>query len=172
MIDTITKDIFLHKAEMLAECFHCDKTYDDSDYVKHLQDVVDNLIKFGFGDDLNLLAAGWLHDTVEDTQLKLKLVEKYFNKEVADIVHCVTNELGRNRKERNEKTYPKLRNNQRAVTVKLADRISNLEQSIRKQNLSYYDMYRKEYPSFRYALYEPNHNEQLWLHLDELMKYE
>lgn len=49
---------------------------------------------------------------------------------MAEIVFCVTNEQGRNRKERIKRTYPKIRNNRWAQFVKLCDRIANVEHSL------------------------------------------
>jgi (p)ppGpp synthase/HD superfamily hydrolase len=84
-----------------------------------------------------------LHDTLEDTSLSYNDIQKAFGKEVAEIVFCVTDELGRNREERKEKTYPKIQSNWKATVVKICDRIANIEQS-RSYNQKLFDMYKKE----------------------------
>lgn len=161
-------------AKMIAECVHCAQNYDEHDYLYHLQKVVDTLVKFGFGDDEELVCAAWLHDSVEDTQLKISVIEKYFGKGVAALVYAVTNEIGQNRKERSQKTYLKLSGNGRATMLKVADRIANVENALEKENLRFFEMYKEEYGVFRYALrpalLTPDAN-RMWDHLDTLMKW-
>lgn len=63
-----------------------------------------------------------------------------------------------------EKTLPKTASNRNAVILKLADRIANIEHGGK------IDMYRKEYPEFRQALYNDHHIAKcLWNRLDELL---
>lgn len=53
-------------------------------YVAHLLDVVSRLMKSGASE--TTLIAGWLHDTVEDTDVTLDEVRDHFGEEVAVIV--------------------------------------------------------------------------------------
>lgn len=69
-------------------------------------------------DDPNLIAAGWLHDTIEDTDTTYDQLVDEFNEDVADLVAAVT--------KTDYNTYPGLKNNRRAVMLKFADRLSNL----------------------------------------------
>lgn len=110
----------VRKARSLATRLHSFQRYGDHlPYDYHLENVVSTLMFFGIKDD-NMIAAGWLHDVIEDTYLSYSKLVREFNKEIADLVFAVSNELGKNRKERNIKTYPKrtrfirrFRNNER-----------------------------------------------------------
>ena len=89
------------------------------------------------GYDESIIIGTILHDTLEDTTLSYNDIKKAFGKEVAEIVYCVTDELGRNRNERKEKTYPKIKANWKATVVKICDRIANITQS-KKYNKELY----------------------------------
>lgn len=115
-----------------------------------------------------LLVAAWLHDVVEDTGTKLKEIEEMFGEEVAQLVAAVTDEPGENRKIRKALSYPKIRaGGVWAVRLKLADRIANVETGGKLVS-----MYRKEYEDFKRALYTQGENEEMWTHLDGLLKKE
>lgn len=118
---------------------------------------------------IEMLQAGYLHDSVEDTQMKLSLVEKHFGERVYKLVYSVTNEVGINRKERNLKTYQKLKGFPDGTALKLADRISNVESCIINNNDKLFDMYKKEYQSFKYYLDDGVSNRAMWNKLDELL---
>ncbi len=151
--------------------------YGNLPYTHHLQDVEDVLRRFGEPEDSELLIAAWLHDIVEDTDVKIRDVEENFGEEVARIVAAVTSEPGVNRKVRNSLTYPKIRDaGAFAVRLKLADRIANMENGGGSLK-----MYLKEYPDFRHALYvgassdvNSEHdrllNASMWGRLDFLVK--
>lgn len=160
----------IEKAKMLSDILHSNQKYDEFDYNKHLDDVVNVLKKFNI-DDEAIIVACYLHDTVEDTQMKISKVREYFGDEVADIVFAVTNELGENRKERNLKTYQKLIRIPKAIKLKLGDRIANTEHSLNKGNMRFFEMYRNEYPGFRTSLFNDKDNLAMWDYLDNLYNY-
>jgi (p)ppGpp synthase/HD superfamily hydrolase len=142
-------------------------------YTHHLADVEQVLLRFDavFQDDA-LRAAAWLHDVVEDTrgkqnEVRVRDIEEIFGEDIGMLVSAVTSEDGPNRKTRNALTYPKIRTTgDRAIALKLADRIANIEFGGRAL-----EMYKKEYAEFRFnlrsdkpaALYAVN---QMWHHLD------
>ena len=144
--------------------------YDIFPYEKHLRDVIEVIVRF-FKDDETLIISGWLHDAIEDTYLTYSKIKHTFGFEVAEIVFAVTDELGRNRQERHDKTYPKIvLCGWKAVAVKLADRIANVEHSL-NNNHALFNMYRKEYPEFSKALYFPDPNlQELWDYIHCLMQ--
>lgn len=146
---------------------HGAQLYDGRSYDFHLSAVVDVLGRFDH-DDPDLRAAAWLHDVVEDTEVTLEQVSASFGKRVADLVGAVTSEDGHNRKERNALTYPKIRATEGATALKLADRIANVEHSL-KGDGRLLGMYRKEHPAFREALYVPGAHKDMWAHLDGLL---
>jgi (p)ppGpp synthase/HD superfamily hydrolase len=157
-------------AELIALRIHQNQTYDSIfPYERHLRDVVNIAINFGFGS--TIIVACWLHDAIEDGDLSYNDIKKFFNKEIAEIVFAVTDELGRNRKERKLKTYPKIRANKNATIVKLCDRIANLEHGIKMESPQSL-MYKKEHSQFREELYQVHHGDEvfaLWDYLDNLI---
>lgn len=156
------------RAEEFAVQMHRGQLYGKKDYSAHLRDVVKILRNFG-ADEI-VTCAGWLHDVIEDTPIGADILEKEFGAEITSIVLAVTDKPGKNRRERQEKTYPAIKNNEKALLVKLADRIANTENS-KQQGGSYWAMYQKEYPFFRGILYSPEVKgtaKQLWEQLDIL----
>lgn len=140
------------------------QTYGVLPYTHHLQDVEQTLRSFGETRP-ELLAAAWLHDVVEDTDVKLRDIEENFGEEVARLVGAVTSEAGANRKTKNALTYPKIRETgPDAVRLKLADRLSNVRHGGGSAK-----MYAKEHAEFRHALRDPNdkQNWKMWVQLDE-----
>lgn len=110
------------------------------------------------------------HDLIEDTEVSEKILEEKFGPEVADIVYCVSNERGRDRKERNFKTYPKIWRNDLAIFVKLSDRLANTHNS-KTTGHKLFDTYRKEYPVFKYALNVKGLYPDMWKELDSISGY-
>ena len=154
-------------ARQFAFKAHGSQTYGDFPYMTHLEGVVSVLQEFGFTEDY-LLAAGYLHDTLEDTGVNYGDLSKIFGNNIADIVYDVTDELGKNRKERHAKTYPKTAKNPQAVIVKLADRISNVRASAKSGDKL--EMYHKEYTHFRQVLWTNNTaTQKMWAELDRLL---
>lgn len=143
----------IERAKMVATILHCRQTYDDKDYTAHLEDVFNIVDKLQTVNE-DMRVAAWLHDAVEDTQMKLKHVKEYFGEGVADIVYCLTDELGANRTERQLKTYPKIRGSAKATVVKLADRLANVRSAARNKNYGFLEMYKKEWPIFKKILIE------------------
>lgn len=133
------------RALLVAEKAHQNQQYDIYPYIYHVRQVVKIAEDLGF--DESIVAACALHDVLEDTDLSFNDIKKAFGLEVAEIVYCVTDELGKNRKERKEKTYPKIRGNWKASVVKICDRIANVRHS-RDYNNRLFDMYVKEHDGF------------------------
>lgn len=166
------------KAREFAEKKHGCQKYGEAPYVKHLDDVANVLIEVGLStpEKLHLITAAYLHDILEDTATSYNDIKTEFGIQIAEIVYAVTDELGRNRKERADKTYPKIENNADALIIKLADKIANIRTSIREES-TLRDMYKKEYPKFRQYFYRPYNTIEsssdlllLWEKLDFLME--
>ncbi len=128
---------------------HAAQRYGDEPYLVHLKAVREVLRWAGFDDDHPLAIAAWLHDTIEDTDATREDVAERFGTKVAELVWAVTG-IGKNRKERNENAYQKIRACPDAAILKLADRISNVEASANVPDKL--AMYRKEWPAFQEAL--------------------
>lgn len=159
-----------NKAIAYAQEKHHHQTYGgDKPYTYHLRMVRDNVLKFhpylpyGLSIEVIVIAA-WLHDVIEDCGVTQEDLAREFGEEVAALVFSVTNEAGKNRKERNEKTYHKIRETVSSVFLKLMDRIANIETGGKT------DMYKKEYPAFKAALYREGELDKVWEYLDSLLK--
>ena len=153
------------EARMVAVVAHSNQRYDEIfPYEKHLDDVVDILKRFGFSG--KYIVGGYLHDTMEDDALSYNKIKRHFGVEVAEMVYCVTDELGRNRKEKKAKTLPKTASNPSAIVIKLADRIANMEHGGKL------DMYVEEHQEFKNALFDntPNDAKIMWNHIEEILK--
>ena len=160
------------RARMFAEIAHSGQTYNDEvPYTYHLDNVVKILQQFSLTDPV-MICAGYLHDTIEDTTRSYNDIKDRFGEDVAELVFCVTSELGRNRKERNEKTYPKIAANPRAILLKLADRIANIEYGLASGGKT--EMYTKEFPEFFKALYSKENISNteiiMWNYLKRLLR--
>src|SRR4028118_811408 len=115
------------KAKEFAITKHGAQKYGDRPYSYHLAQVSQVLAEFGYAGDEAIAAAGWLHDTLEDTPATYEMLVSEFGKETADIVWAVTTEPGGNRVDRFRKTALKIQSNKKALIVKLADKIANTE---------------------------------------------
>ena len=157
---------------------HKDQRYGTDPYSHHLKDVQAVLFRFGFSPDRSddnerskrLTIAAWLHDIIEDTTVSYDDVQSAMGKEIADLVYAVTNEPGANRRERHEKTYPKIKAHPDAIILKLADRIANSEASVRQFfSNDLFSMYHKEWSGFRSKLKTDGVADEMWAHLDQVM---
>ena len=100
-------------------------------YINHLAEVANILAEVTDGADAELVAAGWLHDTVEDTDITRDELAEKFGERVAELVVEVTDDM----------TLPKAQRRQRQVAdaphkspgaklIKIADKISNIRARI------------------------------------------
>lgn len=98
------------------------------------------------------LVAVWGHDLIEDCRCSYNDVKNVLGQPAADIVYAVTNEKGKNRKERASETYYMgIRGTKGAVFVKLCDRIANVQYSkLTKSRM--FEMYKKENDEFQRML--------------------
>jgi len=155
------------EARQVAVKAHGNQDYDGVfPYEKHLDDVVEVLKRFSIVHP-KYLCAGYLHDVIEDGAVSYNKIKRHFGEEVAEMVYCVTDELGRDRAEKKRKTLPKTASNPDAIIIKLADRIANIEHGGK------IDMYAKEFNEFYMHLYTPNQlASPMWDHLKSLLKIE
>jgi (p)ppGpp synthase/HD superfamily hydrolase len=148
---------------------HGSQMYGDFPYVQHLDDVAGVLERFGAK---TLKGLAYLHDVLEDTNCTEVEISQNFGEYTLDIIKRVTDEPGKNRKERHEKTYPKINESITAKILKLADRIANVENCIANKS-DLFKMYRKEYTGFRKALWSSVDHmtiaQKMWEHLDTLI---
>lgn len=99
-----------------------------------------------------ILASGWLHDSLEDTELTLDQLQKQLPEPVCAIVDACTDGEGRNRRERKERPYQLIPRTRNAVVIKVGDRLANVESCLSESNVGLWDMYRKEHETFKKRL--------------------
>jgi (p)ppGpp synthase/HD superfamily hydrolase len=110
-----------HKGQFRKRCPNVKKV----EYAQHLKDVVCELKCMGIVDE-DILCTGWLHDTIEDTDIDYDDIHEKFNKKIADYVASVTKDT-RLVKSKQEKSYiSQLKKSPwQAKIVKLGDIIAN-----------------------------------------------
>ena len=128
----MNQEHILARAREFAQKHHKDINWETTSgyrrhQLNHLQEVVD-LVWISGGSEIEQ-AAAWLHDTVEDTPVELAEIEENFGKEVADIVHGLT-DLDEYKdlptKERKQKQAERVKKESESVRrIKIADQISN-----------------------------------------------
>lgn len=96
-------------------------------YWKHLEKVVVNLEQLGITDEV-ILCAGWLHDTIEDTDTDYDDIDEDFGKKIADIVATVTKDTRMIKNDREIAYCNRLKaGSWEAQVVKFGDLLANLE---------------------------------------------
>ena len=124
-----------------------------------------HLVLVGEADLLPLFMGAWFHDSIEDARVSYNDVKKIALKFglteeqafcVSEIVYALTNEKGRNRKERAGKRYYEgIRNTPYAPFVKMCDRMANIRYSCGSYNMGNLRMakvYEDEMPYFTRAI--------------------
>ena len=155
----------LDKARRFAAAAHEDMMYGQEPYITHLDAVVTLLEPYG---DV-AKAIGYLHDVAEDAEVDIRTLQDEFGEFVANCVSLMTDEPGKNRRERKKATYARLKQvkgkEELALVVSAADRLANLQACIaikNKENEKLLKMYRAEHDAFRDAVYRQDLCEDLW----------
>lgn len=144
--------LYLPRAATYAITAHGAQQYGTEPYVRHLCDVVVTMSRFWPAAPNDLIDAAWLHDVVEDTPITIGVLRAQFGDRVADLVDAVTQDKHDTRSTRVASTFPKIRRTHNALTLKLADRISNVEHCIRTFNEKLLKRYVDEHKQFQLAL--------------------
>jgi (p)ppGpp synthase/HD superfamily hydrolase len=100
-------------------------------YVNHLAEVANILAGVTGGGDAELVAAGWLHDTVEDTGATRQELADKFGTRVAALVVEVTDDMSLSKAERRQRQIADApHKSPGAKLIKIADKISNIRARI------------------------------------------
>lgn len=146
--------------------------YSGQPYSVHLEMVYNYAYQFRYLLDPSnretALAAAFCHDLIEDTRETYNDVKSATNEAIAEVVYALTNEKGKNRKERaNEKYYQGIRENEIAVFVKICDRLANVKFS-KDTESKMFAVYKKEHWDFKNILYTIEFKD-MWIELDNLI---
>lgn len=143
-------------------------------YGFHLKMVASFVSRYGYlvaeseADILVLYGSAYLHDTIEDARMTYNDIVKFIDdfrvgslvlpeeikrkleEQVPEIVCALTNEKGRNRKERANETYYKgIRDTRFASFIKMCDRLANIQYTMMFVFANrMLEVYRREYPEF------------------------
>lgn len=99
----------------------------DEPYLNHLAEVANLLSAATDGEDAELVAAGWLHDTLEDTRTTRKELAQRFGLRVATLVEECTDDMSLPKSERRRlQIVDCLHKSDSAKLIKTADKISNI----------------------------------------------
>lgn len=147
------------------------KDQDATPYINHLTEVAYLLAEAGC--DAEVVAAGYLHDTIEDVEITYEMLAEEFGQRVADLVRVVTD----------DKALPKLARKEMQVehaahagpaqaALKMADKISNLR-SLRKSPPAGWSEERlQEYIDWAHRVVSslPHRNPVLYEHYEAIRK--
>jgi len=115
-------------AELFAKKKHSGMMRKDgiTPYSKHLEDVVNRLKSLGAINE-ELLCAGWLHDTIEDTDTSFDDLYEQFGSKVVVLVTSLTKDMSLTRKKREQIYVKQLKEASfDAKLIKLCDISANL----------------------------------------------
>lgn len=103
----------------------------DEPYINHLAEVANLLSAATNGEDAELVAAGWLHDTLEDTETTFDELSQRFGLRVAGLVQECTDDMSLPKSERRQKQIEDApKKSAGARLIKAADKISNVRARI------------------------------------------
>ena len=171
------------KARDFALQAHGDQKYGaDKPYVVHLDDVAAVLERFGYTSQ-DVQDSAFLHDVLEDTSVKADELEQMFGSDVVSIVKFCTDEKGASRRIRKGLTYARMQADialhhfeggkdwiDDAIRVKLADRIANIQASLRGDKPDLWHMYAKERVAFGQALFVSGVCDPMWDEYEFLLR--
>jgi (p)ppGpp synthase/HD superfamily hydrolase len=108
-----------------AHARHRRKDVDETPYINHLAHVARLLAEAGA--DAHLVAAGYLHDTIEDVCVSYDTLLAEFGQDIADLVMAVTDDKTLRWQMRKQAQIDHAgESTERVAALKLADKVSNL----------------------------------------------
>src|SRR5208283_4097901 len=122
------------------------KDKEQSPYINHPIEVAERIWNVGNHQDINVICAALLHDTVEDTDATFEEIEEAFGKAIADLVKEVTDDKSlpkAQRKQLQVEHAPHL--SQGAKHIKLADKTCNIKDIFRSAPPDWSTERRSEY---------------------------
>ena len=117
----------MKSAELLAKQKHAGQfRKDGTPYSKHLEDVVNRLKSLGVIDE-EILSAGWLHDTIEDTETSFDDLFEQYGRRVVVLVSSLSKDTSLPKKQKEHAYNKQLKEvSTDAKLIKLCDISANL----------------------------------------------
>ncbi|MBD1381262.1 HD domain-containing protein [Metabacillus arenae] len=158
----------IDKAKRFAEIAHSgqERKLSGEPYFQHLENVALILLKAGFREEV--IAAGYLHDAVEDTDTEISHIEKKFGIEVAQLVTANTENKNLSWEERKQRTISFVKTasieEKAIIAADKLDNINSLEEFYKRHGdsiWSYFNRGRDKQAEYYKAV-----SENLFYHLD------
>jgi (p)ppGpp synthase/HD superfamily hydrolase len=172
LTDSDLRDIYEIK-KFAIKC-HKDVNHklDNKPYSVHLNLVFEFACKYAYllsyKDAVCALKSAWTHDTIEDCRKTYNDIKVKCGEDVADVTYALSNEKGKNRKERaNDKYYYGIRKILVARFEKICDRLANTKYA-NSVGSKMVKCYKKEQLHFREELYRGGSFEPMF---DEIESY-
>ncbi|RKZ10846.1 hypothetical protein DRQ25_01690 [Candidatus Fermentibacteria bacterium] len=159
----------LQQAFLFAKKAHTgqERKFTGNPYITHPEGVAKILTRYV--SDAKMIAAAYLHDTVEDTDTTIDELEVLFGTTVAELVGELTSSKDYKAQGLTKKEYMASEFNgmsPKAFTIKLCDRLHNILDTIRKEtSLSFIKWYWKETTYVFRNLERPHEADDIQLHL-------
>jgi len=143
----------------LPYAYHLQMTYD---YGKKYVYILENEITINPGlDPAEFMASLWTHD-IADTRQEYTDVKRNCGESVADITFALTNEKGKNRRDRTgDKYFADMREVAYAMWAKCCDRLANIKHSTETRNVEKIKMYKEEQGYFESQIYTRIYDDML-----------
>lgn len=160
--ETFKKACELHEGQMYGNLPYmehvCQVFYE---VLKHEHIINEGIPPFDLSTRIICLQTALFHDALEDCDITYNDIKrlKYeeFDEELDLIIepkyiYNITNDLGKDRVERNLRTYLRMRDYPISIFVKLCDRLANMKSS-KERGSTMFKRYKRELPVMKYTLY-------------------
>lgn len=125
------KSVLVEKARLFALAAHSaighKRKYTNEPYINHPEAVAKIVESVSYSEEM--IAAAWLHDVVEDTEISIEMIEQEFGRKVAKLVSDLTDVSVPSDGNRAARKLVDLKHTSEACngakTIKLADLIDN-----------------------------------------------
>jgi guanosine-3',5'-bis(diphosphate) 3'-pyrophosphohydrolase len=121
----------------------------ETPYINHPLEVAERIVRVGGVDDIEVLVAAILHDTIEDTETTAEEIERHFGPAIAALVLEVTDDRSLTSMERKRLEIVHAPNlTPRAKLIKVADKICNVADTASNPPASWSRQRRRDYLDF------------------------
>jgi len=133
-------------------------------YINHLLEVASLVAEATDGQDPNLVIAALLHDAIEDQEVPREMIADSFGEDVAALVQEVTDDKSLDKAVRKRKQVESAsKKSERAKSIKLADKTSNLRAIIASPSPDWSVKRRLEYVSWAREVVSGLRGANAWL---------